>query len=318
MQENPLISVIILCYNQADTIKRTLDSVMAQNTEYTFEVIIGEDASPNGQTRAICEEYRLNYPHIVKLMPKTANKGVIKNYSDCIDEAKGKYIAACAGDDWWHNPNKLQMEVEYLESNEDYGLVYTDFDTVDIDTFTHKRDCFAANGIVQPSGYIYHKLMEGNVILACTAVYRSDIFRKHVDFNEFISLGFLMEDYPTWLEMSQHTKFRYIPVSTTTYSIQNGSLSNNLNNLEKFESFEKSVFEIKKHYNAKYPTYSFDEATLLELLYVNLIYKCLRGKHFERASYYAKQLHNKTLKNFFLKTVSYFPLNRFYSNYLNK
>lgn len=318
MNKKPLISVTVVCYNQEQTIARTIDSVLAQKTAYPFEIIIGEDASPSDNTRAICEEYALKYPNIIKLLPKEANKGVLLNLLDCLSVCNGKYIACTAGDDWWHNPDKLQLQVDFLEKNKDYGLVYTDFNTLDTDTMHQKIDCFSSNSIVPPSGYIYKELIKGNTILACTTLFRTDVFRKHIDFNKFVSLGFLMEDYPMWLEMIQHTNFKYIPVSTTTYSIANGSLSNNLNNFSKFEQFEQSVFEIKKYYISKYPIDDIDEESLLQMLYLNLLVKCVKGKHLKEARFYAKKMNNDTLKNLLLKVIIHSPLILLYSIYLNK
>lgn len=318
MNIKPLVSVAIVCYNQEQTIARTIDSILSQKTIYPFEIIIGEDASPSDNTRSICEKYASKYPDIIRLMPKALNKGILMNLSDCLGACKGKYLACCAGDDWWHNPNKLQLQVEYLENNSDYGLVYTDFNTIDIDTLNETENCFSSNGIVPPSGNIYPELIKGNTILACTVLFRTDIFRKYINFEKFVSLGFLMEDYPMWLEMIQHTKFKYIPISTTSYSIQNGSLSNNLNDFTKFENFEKSVLDIKKYYITKYPLKGFDEQVLLQLFFLNLLRKCIKGKHFREARCYSRKLDNSHVKNLLLKVITYYPLNRLYSFYLNK
>ena len=82
MENRPLISVVVLCYNQENTIGRTLDSILNQKTKYSYEIIIGEDASPNDNTRAICEDYAAKYSDIIRLLPKESNKGVLKNYSE--------------------------------------------------------------------------------------------------------------------------------------------------------------------------------------------------------------------------------------------
>ena len=94
------ISVIVTTYNQEDTIGRTLNSILAQKCHLPIEIIIGEDCSTDN-TRSVCKDYAQRYPQIIRLMPKAENKGIQNNYYDCLLECKGKYIADCAGDDFW-------------------------------------------------------------------------------------------------------------------------------------------------------------------------------------------------------------------------
>ena len=70
------VSVIVLSYNQVNTISRTLDSILAQIVDFSFEIIIGDDASYDG-TRNICEQYAAKYPLCIKLIDKSTNNGVV-------------------------------------------------------------------------------------------------------------------------------------------------------------------------------------------------------------------------------------------------
>ena len=107
------VSVIVLTYNQETTIKRTIDSILNQQTTYPFKIYIGDDGSSDS-TRLICEEYVKNNADKIYLLPKAANKGVVKNYFDVLSYCNGDYVMACAGDDWWHTPNKIQLQVDYM------------------------------------------------------------------------------------------------------------------------------------------------------------------------------------------------------------
>ncbi len=129
---NPKVSVIVMTYNQEKTIARTLDSVIGQEGDVPFEVIIGEDASTDG-TRAVCEDYCRRYPDIVRLMPGAPNKGPVDNYFDCLLEAKGQYISDCSGDDFWSGTRKLILETTVLDENPDAVVAYSDWRIVDAD-----------------------------------------------------------------------------------------------------------------------------------------------------------------------------------------
>ena len=122
----------MICYNQRDTISRALDSVLAQE-DCDYEVIIGDDASADG-TREVCEEYARRYPGRVRLMPAAPNKGVVDNYFDCFDAARGEYVADCAGDDYWLGTRRLAEMCGVLDSRSDVNTVYSDFEILDLST----------------------------------------------------------------------------------------------------------------------------------------------------------------------------------------
>lgn len=315
MIENPFISVIVLCYNQEDTVNRTLNSILNQKTKYSFEIIIGEDASPNDNTYAVCEKYASEYPQIIKLMPKAPNKGLLKNYHDCILHSRGKYIATCAGDDWWHNPEKLQLQAEFLEANEDFGLVYTNFSSINLCSGEYVESVNKFDDSHFPSGRIYRKLIYGNIIAACTVMFRKKLFVEHVDLLSFKELGFFMEDYPMWLEMSQHTKFKYLPIISSTYTIAEASLSNHIE-FNKVEEFDGNSLKIRKYYLSKYPLEAVNEENLTDSYHRDLIYKAIRVGNFERVKFYAKKVHCKSLKSFILNIIFRTSLVRIYRKYL--
>lgn len=316
MSVEPLVSVVILCYNQESTIERTIRSVLEQQTNYKFEIIIGEDASPNDNTRLICEKYAEKYPDIIHLMDKQPNKGLLKNYTDCIQKSRGKYLGVCAGDDWWHNPHKLEMQVAFLERYDNFGLVFTDYRIVN--TNNNVEIFSSSKPIVINEEKMYLNLLKGNFISAGTVIFRKEIFSKYINFDEFISLGFLMEDYPMWLEMIQHTKFKYMPVETTTYTIAEGSISNNKSSCEKTEKFENAVFDIKKYYLNKYPIDDINIKKLQELHHNFLATNFIKDGHFERAIYHSKFLFWTGFKGFAKFLICHTPLIKFYSSYINK
>lgn len=127
----PLISVVVTTYNHKDYIKQCLDGILMQQTNFPFEIILGEDDSTDG-TKEICVEYAKTHPQIIRLFLRS-RKDVIYiggnptgryNTIECLKAAKGKYIAICEGDDYWTDPLKLQKQVDFLESNHDFSLIF--------------------------------------------------------------------------------------------------------------------------------------------------------------------------------------------------
>jgi glycosyltransferase involved in cell wall biosynthesis len=286
MYELPLVSVIILCYNQEKTIKRTLDSIISQQTEYSFEIIIGEDASPNDNTRAICEEYVAKYPKKIRLLPKAVNKGILKNYSDCIAECKGEYIATCAGDDWWHNTQKLQLQVKFLEMNPHYGLVHTEADIYHplLDkTYISKviRNC--------PEGEVFEKLLTVNFIYAATVLYRRELL-QYADFQKWISLNFVAEDHAMWLTFASHTLFHYYPISTVTYSTTPDSISRP-KSFERRLEFVKGICKIQHYFYDMAKPISIDYSSIVKYQKRWLINELLANHYYSKLKEFGAPLY---------------------------
>lgn len=116
----PLISVLMLTYNHEQYIAQAIESVLAQNTEYPFELIICDDASAD-RTQEIAREYAEKDPRIVlSFQPRNTKFG--KNFADGCGLIRGKYVAFCEGDDYWTSPDKLNTQVGFLENNPDFSV----------------------------------------------------------------------------------------------------------------------------------------------------------------------------------------------------
>jgi len=113
---NPLVSVIIITYRQPDTVGKAIESVLAQQTSFPFEIVIGEDCSGDA-TRDVCLGYARRFPEIIRMMPEAPNKGLVDNYFDTLLECRGEFVTDCAGDDAWSDPLKLEKLVALLRAN---------------------------------------------------------------------------------------------------------------------------------------------------------------------------------------------------------
>lgn len=123
----PLLSIVCPTYNQAGFIAQTLESFLAQKTNFPIEILINDDASTDGTTQ-IVEQYAARYPQMIRAFYHEVNQYSQGNLCTpgLFTEARGKYIAFCEGDDYWTDPRKLQIQVDFLESHPDYVLTYHD------------------------------------------------------------------------------------------------------------------------------------------------------------------------------------------------
>ena len=126
--EHPLVSIKCLAYNHEKFIAQTMDGFLMQETDFPFEVIVHDDASTD-KTADILREYERKFPLIVKPVYQTENQyskqdGSLTRAANA--PLKGKYIAECEGDDYWIDPNKLQLQVDFLESHPEYAMTFHD------------------------------------------------------------------------------------------------------------------------------------------------------------------------------------------------
>jgi glycosyltransferase involved in cell wall biosynthesis len=109
----------MITYNHEKYIKKAIEGVLSQITNFDFLLLIGDDCSTD-ITRNIVIEYQNKYPEKIILKLPHNNLGVVKNFYTNNDLIKSKYVALCEGDDYWTDENKLQKQVDLLESNNEY------------------------------------------------------------------------------------------------------------------------------------------------------------------------------------------------------
>lgn len=115
------LSVCVVTYNQEKYIRRCLESILNQDTNFAFEVLIGDDCSSDA-TSAIVDEFSKAYPERVTVIKRERNVGALINYKSVHSHAKGEYVAHVDGDDYCF-PSKFQKQVDFLEANADCHLV---------------------------------------------------------------------------------------------------------------------------------------------------------------------------------------------------
>ena len=126
--QQPIVTVWCLTYNQKDFIRDALNGFVMQKTDFPFEVIVHDDASTDGTTDIVMD-YAKRYPNIIKPMVETENqwqKGGLKHIIQIMNEChrRGKYIAFCEGDDYWTDSNKLQKQVDFLNNHQEYSMCF--------------------------------------------------------------------------------------------------------------------------------------------------------------------------------------------------
>jgi glycosyltransferase involved in cell wall biosynthesis len=249
-EDKNILTVIVLTYNQQNTIIQTLQSIVEQKTFFFFEILIGDDNSSDF-TRTEIETFisnNISENFSIELIHNKQNLGLINNYKNLIYKASGKYISAIAGDDYWINNEKLQLQVDYLETFVEFGMVHTNYNILHVNDNSVENIFFK-----REEGQIFEKLLIANQVGALTAMFRHSLAIEAFESNIYNPI-FLMEDYPLWLFIANKTKIGYIDKITATWRKLPESASNSLS-LSKNIIFDNSVLMVQSFflgYSQKY------------------------------------------------------------------
>ena len=121
-----IVSVCMITYNHEAYIEQAITSILSQNTAFEYELVVANDCSKDN-THNIIKALIKEHPKgsRIKYINHQTNVGMMKNFIGVLEACSGKYIAICDGDDYWIHDDKLQMQVDFLDKNHNFSIVYT-------------------------------------------------------------------------------------------------------------------------------------------------------------------------------------------------
>lgn len=235
----PLVSVCIITYNQQEIIGNVLDYILSQEVDFDYEVVVGEDCSKDN-TDIVCKEYKKAHPDKINLILNEKNLGLIENFKNTISQCTGKYIAICAGDDFWINPQKLQKQVSFLEKHPDFSMCSCEAFYTSVN---HKKNFRAFAGI------LYNNFMLGGIN----------------------SLGKRIHEF--FLNNNEFWKKRVLPQSISRPSV--GNLNTVLRDLDKSRYYPASgnIFRREVFDNIPSEAYKYKAEHILTILWAAVLGK---------------------------------------------
>ncbi|MCO8059271.1 glycosyltransferase family 2 protein [Acinetobacter towneri] len=235
---NILVSVCIVTYNQERFVEQTLQSILNQNTNFQYEVIIGDDCSTDS-TRKIIEDFLLKYPDIIVPVFHEKNIGPLENLKAVYRKAKGKYICHLDGDDL-ALPVKLQRQFDVMESNPDcvictHDMRYIDAEGNKVREWTHQKGKFDLN-------YLYLNLP--------FFAHSSKMFRNDFMFDYFDELHPQALDIEIHIEQAKKGLIYHLDEELGAYRVDVGisTIGKKINPILPkglIRAYEKAIFEEK-------------------------------------------------------------------------
>lgn len=275
----PKYKVAIRCtsYNHAPYIEKTLEGVSSQITNFKYIAIIIDDASSDG-TQNVIKQYiddyyttpedgLLNYLetrdaviyyrqhkqnkncHIAAILLKYNFFQIKKSkepiMSKWINDAE--YWAMCECDDYWIYERKLQEEVDFLDNNSKYGLVYTDYDIHYYDTGKYVKAAFQ-NGIKPTIHSFEQHLINKAYIAPMSWLCRIPLQELKDNYKgpPSIDLTFIIA-----LELFLQSKVFYLDKVTCVYGVHKGSATKQTSYIKQYE-YAHGVYATQKYYLEKF------------------------------------------------------------------
>jgi glycosyltransferase involved in cell wall biosynthesis len=196
----PTVSVIIPSYNHERFVEECIQSVLNQ-TYQDFEIIITDDASID-RTVELIEQFKDSR---IKLFRHLQNKGASVAANNCVAHSRGKYIAMLSSDDAWY-PEKLEVQVKYLEQHPEIGAVFGKVEWVDETSHAIENKNFPYKNVFEVRNrsrfeWLNHFFYKGNCLCHPCSLVRRKCYQKIGSLNpDFANIP----DFDLWIRLCLH------------------------------------------------------------------------------------------------------------------
>lgn len=224
----PLVSILVPCYNQEKFIESALRGINEQQLDFKTEVLIGDDASAD-LTAEICANYKFTNTHIsIRYFRNHQNLGVIGNWRSLLSKASGKYLAVCEGDDYWTDSKKLKTQIQILEARPDICICFHQTRYFDTDSGkTLKLSPETDTHTVTSINHLAQKNYIDNVSVVCRNLMNNNSYPEWV-FQE----GLPVPDYLWHMYNAQFGDVYYIDQCMADYRIRPDSVWSSVDKLK--------------------------------------------------------------------------------------
>lgn len=279
-----LISVIIPSYNRADTVGQTIESIVAQKVDADVEIVIGDDCSTD-DARDVLIKYKEQYPDIIRLIFHEHNIGLGANWATCVKECRGKYICNCDNDDYWHNTEKLQLQMDYMEAHPKSNICITNHRIHNRSTGEIKECLAQINRDVD----IQQAMWGGGHFCNATIMYRADFLKQHLDLDEFINRRLSLQDWPAWVILTAYSDIDVLSASTATFGIETVSITRP-DTVERLKNRFIGDKDVCSYLGELFPEkFPFDDNEWNKYVAGRLLAKAFQTNDWNNANKYAKQ-----------------------------
>lgn len=238
---DPLCSVLIVSFKHSKYIHQAIEGALNQETEFPFEIVIGDDGSPD-ETPTVIQKWAQRHPNKIRAFCYPNNLGLFgkNNFATTLGHCRGKYVAFLEADDFWTDPLKLQRQITWLQNHQEYAFSYHAVSILSDDALDYQHKIYQEP--VQDATTI--DILEKHFIPTLSLVFRKEFLTPVPEMYFRVPSG----DIVIELLMSLHGKARYFPETMGVYrnhssgitkSDTQWNLQKTIGYLELYHSFNK-------------------------------------------------------------------------------
>lgn len=250
MTENegaPKVSVCMVTYNQERYIAQAIESVLAQETSFRIEIVIGEDCSTDS-TRSIVRELAERHPDRIRPLFHERNLGGKQNFMRTYDACRGEYMAILEGDDYWTCPQKLQRQVEALDARPDWAICFHPAEIRNEDW--RKPSGSWPESWEKPESTIVD-LFDKCYIPTNAAVFRHRLFPRLPEWFADLYIG----DWPLHILNAAHGNIGFLPEAMSVYRVHDQGVWSRLDHSTQMEALYRMLTAVDRHFEGKYTSH---------------------------------------------------------------
>ncbi len=305
MPDNPLVSILMITFNQEKFITQAIESALMQRVNFKYEIVIGEDCSTD-RTRDIILEYQRKNRDRVKLLLQNKNVGMHKNFVDTYCACRGKYIALLEGDDYWTDPHKLQKQLDFLEKNPDFAICFHNMRI----TCENEPKFNRVSNSKQKEITTIRDLATDNYIYTASCVFRNNL-HEIPDWFYQCPVG----DYPLHLLNAQYGKIKFIDKVMGVYRVHEGGIWENRSSSYRIAKWVEMLEIIRYRFNE-------DTNNVLENRLCNYSYTLARyhlnNCEYDKCYFYIKKMRNSNHNSINSLRIMFLLPIYFFKNHMHK
>ena len=239
------VSVLMITYNQDQFVGQAIESVLGQQVDFEYELVIGEDCSTD-RTREIVTSFGEKFPDRIRLLLPKSNLGMQENFKTTLAACSGQYVAVLEGDDYWTSPLKLKRQVEFLDAHSDCAMC---FHSVVRSSLTGDQpESILPDSRYSRDRYTTEDLLVENFIPTCSVMFRRGLFGELPDW--IGTLGF--SDWPIHILNSECGSVGYIKQTMGVYRVHSEGVWSGRSSSQQWSDSIRFYEVIDAHLKFKY------------------------------------------------------------------